>query len=120
MELTDHFRTARHFAQLIKDQSRYKEMNLFVDGELNASSGRPQRRCQRLVESVAVKDDTCCGCHPARFPRRSARIACFSDSRKSESSSSLMPLRAKASPIGPLMSLSDLGGPARSSRCRAA
>ena len=56
-----------------------------IDRELDASARRPVRRRQRLEERVAVEDDSRRRGHSPAFFRRSARIACFSASRKSES-----------------------------------
>ena len=64
---------------------------------------------------IGVEDDFRRRRHPAGFSRRWARTACFSSSRKSQSSSSLMSLAANTSPIGPLISRNDRGGVARSS-----
>jgi hypothetical protein len=68
-----------------------------IDRELDASARRPVRRRQRLEERVAVEDDSRRRGHSPAFFRRSARIACFSASRKSENSSSLIPLWANDS-----------------------
>ena len=68
-----------------------KRLTLRSIAELDASARRSLCRGQGLEEGVAIENDSRSGRHPARFSRRSARMACFSDSRKSESSSSLMP-----------------------------
>src|SRR5271170_4965421 len=93
-KLGDDFWATCYLSQFFNNSRRDYEIHFPIDGQLDALAGRPLCRSQCLKECVAIKDDSRSGGHSACFLRRSARMACFSASRKSESSSSATPLRA--------------------------
>src|ERR1700722_16483941 len=90
------------FAGLFRPKVGNEQRHTPIKGCLHARSGGADWIHQSLGEDVAVKDGFLHNGHSAKgASRRAARAACFSSSRRSPSSSSVMSIRLKFSKTSP-------------------